>query len=96
MWKAILDWQVWKVNGQFNMELLRAFSSMYNGKGLPKQADVEAILGWQVWKVNGQFSIERFRAFSSMLHSKGLPKQADVESDAGAGRSGQSEWAVKV
>ena len=62
---------------------LRAFSSMNHGKGLPKQADVEAVRGWKVWEVDGEFSMELFRAFSSMNSSRGLPKQADVEAVRG-------------
>ena len=58
----------------------RAFSSMNNGKGLPKQAEVKAVLAWPEWKnEDGQFSMERFRAFSSMNSSRGLPGQAEVK-----------------
>ena len=58
------------------MELFRAFSSMNNGKGLPKQAEVEAALGWtdvsgkKLWEVDGQFSMELLRAFSSMTRQR--------------------------
>ena len=65
------------------LDTLRSFSSMNNGKGLPKQADVEAVRGWKVWEVDGEFSMELFRAFSSMNNGKGLPKQADVEAVRG-------------
>ena len=61
------------------LDTLRAFSSMNNGKGLPKQAQVREVLGWPEWQgEDGQFSMERFRAFSSMNNGKGLPKQAQV------------------
>ena len=71
------------------MELLRAFSSMNNGKGLPKQAEVEAVLGWtdargkKLWEVDGRFSMELFHAYTSMNCGKGLPKQAEVEAVLG-------------
>ena len=56
----MLDWPVWKVDGQFSRELFRAVSSMNNGKGLPDEAKVKAMLDWPVWKVDGQFSMELF------------------------------------
>ena len=78
--KAMLDWPVWKVDGQFSMELFRALSSMNNGKGLPPdEAKVKAMLDWPVWKVDGQFSMELFRALSSMNNGKGLPAEAEVK-----------------
>ena len=62
------------------LDMLRVFSSMNNGKGLPEQAEVKAVLAWPEWKdENGQFSMERFRAFSSMNNGKGLPKQEEVK-----------------
>ncbi len=62
------------------LDTLRAFSSMNNGKGLPKQDEVKKVLGWPEWKdEDGQFSMERFRAFSSMNNGKGLPKQDEVK-----------------
>ena len=60
--KAMLDWAVWKVDGQFSMELFRAVSSMNSSRGLPDEAKVKAMLDWPVWKVDGQFSMELFRA----------------------------------
>ncbi len=77
----MLGWPEWKdEDGQFSMERFRAFSSMNNGKGLPKQDEVKKVLGWPEWKdEDGQFSMERFRAFSSMNHGKGLPKQDEVK-----------------
>ena len=49
------------------LDMLRAFSSMNNGKGLPEQEEGKAVLAWPEWKdKDGQFSMERFRAFSSM------------------------------
>ncbi len=70
----MLGWPEWKdEDGQFSMERFRAFSSMNNGKGLPKQDEVKKVLGWPEWKdEDGQFSMERFRAFSSMNNGKGL------------------------
>ena len=61
------------------LDTLRTFSSMNNGKGFPKQADVEDLKRWKVWEVDGEFNMELLRAFSSMNSGKGLPKQADVE-----------------
>ena len=62
------------------LDTLRAFSSMKNGKGLPRQTEVQAVLTWPEWKdEDGQFSMERFRAFSAMNHSKGLPEQTEVK-----------------
>ena len=77
--KAMLGWPVWKVDGQFSMELFRALSSMTHGKGLPDEAKVKAMLDWAVWKVDGQFSMELFRALSSMNSGKGLPDEAKVK-----------------
>ena len=78
--REVLGWPEWQgEDGQFSMERFRAFSSMNNGKGLPKQAQVREVLGWPEWQgEDGQFSMERFRAFSSMNHGKGLPEQAQV------------------
>ena len=42
--KAMLDWAVWTVDGQFSMELFRALSSMNSSRGLPDQATVKAML----------------------------------------------------
>ena len=84
--KAMLDWALWKVDGQFSMELFRALSSMNNGKGLPDEATVKAMLDWAVWKVDGQFSMELFRALSSMNNGKGLPDEATVKA--------MLDWAV--
>ena len=84
--KAMLDWPVWKVDGQFSRELFRALSSMNNGKGLPDEAKVKAMLDWPVWKVDGQFSRELFRALSSMNNGKGLPDEAKVKA--------MLDWAV--
>ena len=77
----MLGWPEWKdEDGQFSMELFRAFTSMNHGKGLPKQDEVKEVLGWPEWKdEDGQFSMERFRAFSSMNSSRGLPKQDEVK-----------------
>ncbi|WBA82608.1 hypothetical protein [Endozoicomonas sp. GU-1] len=77
--EALKAWECWKVNGEFSLELLRAFSSMCNGNGLPDKAKVEAFLAWECWKVNGEFSLELLRAFSSMMSSRGLPDKAKVE-----------------
>ena len=77
--KAMLDWAVWKVDGQFSMELFRALSSMNSGKGLPDAVKVKAMLDWAVWKVDGQFSMELFRALSSMNNGKGLPDETKVK-----------------
>ncbi|WBA80096.1 hypothetical protein [Endozoicomonas sp. GU-1] len=77
--EALKAWECWKVNGEFSLELLRAFSSMCHGKGLPDKAKVEALKAWECWKVNGEFSLELLRAFSSMCHCKGLPDKAKVE-----------------
>ena len=77
--KAMLDWAVWKVDGQFSMELFRAVSSMNSSRGLPDEGKVKAMLNWPVWKVDGQFSMELFRALSSMTHGKGLPDEAKVK-----------------
>ncbi|WP_330927156.1 hypothetical protein, partial [Candidatus Sororendozoicomonas aggregata] len=60
-------------------DALSSFSSMNNGKGLPKEEDVKKVKGWEVWKVGDAFSMELFRAFSSMNHGKGLPKEEDVK-----------------
>ena len=84
--KAMLDWALWKVDGQFSMALFRALSSMNHGKGLPNQAKVQAMLNWAVWTVDGQFSMELFRALSSMSHGKGLPDEAKVKA--------MLDWAV--
>ena len=51
---------------------------MLNGKGLPKEQEVNEILSWPVWQVNGAFSHELFRSFSSMFSRRGLPKKCDV------------------
>ncbi len=72
-------WECWKVNGQFSLELLRAFSSMMSGRGLPDKGKVEDFLARECWKVNGQFSLERLRAFSSMMSGRGLPDKGKVE-----------------
>ncbi|USE33983.1 hypothetical protein [Endozoicomonas sp. SCSIO W0465] len=40
--EALKAWECWQVNGEFSLELLRAFSSMCHGKGLPDKAKVEA------------------------------------------------------
>ena len=62
------------------LDMLRAFSSMNNGKGLPEQEKVKAVLAWPEWKdKDGQFSMERLRAFSSMNNGKGLPEQEEVK-----------------
>ena len=61
------------------LDMLRTFSSMNNGRGFPKQADVEGVKRWKVWEVDGEFSLELLRAFSSMNSGKGLPKQPEVE-----------------
>ena len=45
--KAMLDWAIWTVDGQFSMELFRALSSMNHGKGLPDEATVKAMLDQQ-------------------------------------------------
>ena len=74
----MLSWPVWQVNGEFNCGLLRSFSSMFHGKGLPCERDVTAILSWPVWQVNGEFNCGLFRSFSSMFRGKGLPKERDV------------------
>ena len=84
--KAILDWAVWKVDGQFSRELFRALSSMNSSRGLPDEGKVKAMLDWAVWKVDGQFSMELFRALSSMNNGKGLPDEAKVKA--------MLEWAV--
>ena len=92
-----------------DVELLRAFSSMNNGKGLPQQAEVEAMLGWT--DARGQRSPGRgwpvqYGAAARLLvlnNGKGLPQQAEVEAmlgwtDARGRRSGtwraSSIWAV--
>ncbi|USE33991.1 hypothetical protein [Endozoicomonas sp. SCSIO W0465] len=77
--EALKAWECWQVNGEFSLELLRAFSSMCHGKGLPDKAKVEALKAWECWQVNGEFSLELLRAFSSMCHGKGLPDKAKVE-----------------
>ena len=77
--EALKAWECWKVNGEFSLELLRAFSSMMSSRGLPDKAKVEAFVAWECWKVNGEFSLELLRAFSSMCHGKGLPDKAKVE-----------------
>ena len=61
------------------LDTLRTFSSMNNGRGFPKRADVDGVKRWKVWEVDSKFSMELLRAFSSMNSGKGLPKQADVE-----------------
>jgi hypothetical protein len=33
--KEYLSWGCWQVNDEFSLTLLRIFSSMFNGKGLP-------------------------------------------------------------
>ncbi|MGO0307998.1 hypothetical protein ACTL6P_15600 [Endozoicomonas acroporae] len=77
--EAFVAWECWKVNGEFSLELLRAFSSMMSSRGLPDKAKVEAFMAWECWKVNGEFSLELLRAFSSMMSSRGLPDKAKVE-----------------
>ena len=43
----IIEWDCWKVDGTFSFELLRAFSSMHNGRGLINdQAQVVEMLAW--------------------------------------------------
>ena len=68
------------MNGKFNLELMRAFSSMFNGKGLPEEKELEKFLGLECWQVNGEFNIELLRSFSSIFSSKGLPKGENVKS----------------
>ena len=34
------------MKGEFNCGLFRSFSSMFNGKGLPKECDVAACMEW--------------------------------------------------
>ncbi|USE33992.1 hypothetical protein [Endozoicomonas sp. SCSIO W0465] len=77
--EACVAWECWQVNGEFSLELLRAFSSMCHGKGLPDKAKVEALKAWECWQVNGEFSLELLRAFSSMMSSRGFPDKAKVE-----------------
>ncbi|WP_422134996.1 hypothetical protein [Endozoicomonas sp. ALD040] len=77
----MLDWPEWKdKDGEFSMELFRAFSSMNSSKGMIKHEEVKEVLGWPEWKdKDGELSIELFRSFSSMNHGKGMLKHEQVK-----------------
>ncbi|WP_257276082.1 MULTISPECIES: hypothetical protein, partial [unclassified Endozoicomonas] len=74
-------WPEWKdKDGEFSMELFRSFSSMNNGKGMPKHKEVKEMPGWPEWKdKDGEFIMELFRSFSSINHGKGVPKHEQVK-----------------
>ena len=84
--KAVKDWTVWTVDGQFSMALFRAVSSMHSSMGLPDEAKVKAMLDWAVWTVDGQFSMALLHALSSINSSRGLPDEAKVKA--------MLDWAV--
>ncbi|WP_257253550.1 hypothetical protein, partial [Endozoicomonas sp. SESOKO3] len=63
-----------------SLDLLTSFSSMNNGKGVPKHEEVKAMLDWPEWKdKDGKFSMELFRSISSMYNRNGLPKHEEVK-----------------
>ena len=70
----ILEWDCWKIDDTFSLELFRAFSSMMSGRGLIKdQAQVVEMLAWECWQPDGEFSMELLRAVSSMMSRRGFP-----------------------
>jgi hypothetical protein len=52
--KEFLALSCWQVNGKFSLELMRVFSSMCHGKGLPDPEQVKAFLALEYWQVNGK------------------------------------------
>ena len=70
----IIEWDCWKIDGTFSLELFRAFSSMQSGRGLINdQAQVVEMLAWECWQPDGEFSMELLRAVSSMMSRRGFP-----------------------
>ena len=85
--QAFMDWDLWwQGEGQaraLDRGLLRAFSAMFSGKGIPDKQVVEDYLGLNAWwQGEGEartLDRELLRAFSSMFHSRGLPDKKAVE-----------------
>ena len=70
----IIEWDCWKIDGTFSLELLRTFSSMMSGRGLINdQAQVVEMLAWECWRLDGEFSMELLRTVSSMMNCRGFP-----------------------
>ena len=84
---AFIEWEVWwQGEGQartLDRALLRTFSSMFSGKGLPSKKAVDDYLNWEIWwQGEGQartLDRELLRIFSSMFCGRGLPNKKAVE-----------------
>ena len=72
--KAMLDWEVWNMGGQFNIGAVPRLFSMHNGRGLPT-GGCESDIGLAGLVPDDQFNMELFRAFSSMHNGRGLPNR---------------------
>ena len=85
--QAFIEWEIWwKTCGNrrsLNRDLLRIFSSMYSGKGLPDKKAVEDYLRWDIWwRGEGKARIldrELLRTFSAIFSGKGLPDKKAME-----------------
>ncbi|WP_257291477.1 hypothetical protein, partial [Endozoicomonas sp. ONNA1] len=74
-----------------SLDVLTSFSSMNNGKGVPKPEEMKEVLGWPEWKdKGGKFSTELFRSLSSMYAKRGMPGHEEVRE-----MLGWSEWKDK-
>ena len=70
----IIEWDCWKIDGTFCLELFRAISAMRCSRGLINdQAQVVEMLTWECWQLDGEFSMELLRAVSSMTSQRGFP-----------------------
>ena len=77
---AITEWECWKIDGKFSLELFRTFASMMSGKGLLKdQARIEELLAWACWQLDDEFSMELLRTISSMMTHQGYPDRTKLE-----------------
>ena len=92
--KKMLDWKVWKVNGQLNMELFRAFSGMHNGKR-PAQKGGCGKGGWA--GSSGQWTSNSIWRCPAPLPPCSMAKPAQKGGcGKGAGLGGlEREWAVQ-
>ena len=85
--QAFMEWDIWwQGEGKaraLDRELLRAFSSMFCGRGLPDKKAVEDYLQLDIWwRGDGKERVldrELLRAFSSMFGRRGLPDKKAVE-----------------
>ena len=81
--EAFLAWDIWwQGEGEhktLDRALLRTFSSMFNGKGLPDKKSVDNYLSWDIWWLGeGEHkTLDRvlLRSFSSMFSGRGVPNR---------------------